>query len=272
MRIIHSVAEMAALPSQSRRGFVPTMGALHEGHLSLIRRARDLSGETIVSIFVNPTQFGPNEDLSRYPRPWEDDVAMCQSAGVDVLFAPQAEDMYPADSQTKVVMGEIAERLEGKSRPGHFDGVATVVLKLFQIVLPQVAVFGKKDRQQCAVISRMVEDLNVPVHLEFAETVREPSGLALSSRNRYFSPTDRMEAARLSQTLFESAERIRSGDDIGAVLTEASRTLSGAGFEPEYVEFASATTFRPLRDFSEPGILLAAAHFRGVRLIDNVDI
>lgn len=248
------------------------MGALHEGHLLLIRRARELSDETVVSIFVNPTQFGPNEDLSVYPRPWEEDVAMCQSEGVDILFAPEAEDMYLPNSQTKVVMGEIGEILEGKWRPGHFDGVATVVLKLLQIVRPEIAVFGKKDRQQCAVISRMVEDLNVPVQLEFAETVREPSGLALSSRNRYFSPTDRAQASRLSETLFESADRIRAGEEIEKVLADATQALSNAEFEPEYVEFASATTFRPQRDLSAPGILLAAARFRGVRLIDNVDI
>src|SRR5437016_6909624 len=200
----------AARPHGARIGFVPTMGFLHEGHLSLIDAARDAGADFIaVSIFVNPKQFGPNEDLASYPRDEARDIALLESKNVDLLFVPSVDVMYPPGAQTSVSVSGVAKPLEGERRPGHFDGVATVVLKLFNIVQPDLAVFGRKDAQQCAVIDQMVRDLDVPVRLIFGETIREHDSLALSSRNSYLSKEERALAPALHRALSAGADAIR---------------------------------------------------------------
>lgn len=207
MQVITKVAELRRALADVRNadkriGFVPTMGYLHDGHLALISASRGHCDVTVVSIFVNPTQFGPNEDLSRYPRDFARDEALCRSAGVSIIFAPSAEEIYPAQFESFVEPGELAKPLCGAFRPGHFRGVATVVCKLFNMVQPDVAYFGQKDFQQCAVIRRMTVDLNLPIEIVTVPTVREPDGLAMSSRNRYLSPEERGRSLAVSRGLF----------------------------------------------------------------------
>ncbi|HEX4589516.1 MAG TPA: pantoate--beta-alanine ligase, partial [Gemmataceae bacterium] len=207
-QVVHTIVEIRATVAAARGrglsiGLVPTMGALHEGHASLIRLARQQCGYVVVSIFVNPTQFGPNEDFSRYPRTWTEDVAVCESEGTDLIFAPERSEIYPAGFCTFVEVGELGEHLCGQSRPGHFRGVATVVTKLLTIVQPERAFFGQKDAQQARIIRQLVRDLNLPVEVVVGPTVREPDGLAISSRNRYLSPTERQRATVLVETLRE---------------------------------------------------------------------
>ena len=246
---------------------VPTMGALHEGHLSLIRLAKEHADHVVVSIFVNPLQFGPGEDFSRYPRTFEADLAACRTAGVDVVFAPSAEEMYPPDRQVSVSAGPMGSIVEGEFRPGHFDGVLTVVLKLFNLVRPGVAVFGQKDAQQLAMIRRMVADLDVPVRIVGAPIVREPDGLALSSRNRYLSPEEREIALALSRALREG-ERHRTP---GEIVAATRRVLDAAPLTVDYVVLADPATFAQVGDdHTGEAVLAVAARVGATRLIDNV--
>jgi len=275
MRLITSVDEMAALSAglEGPAGFVPTMGYLHEGHLSLIREAKSECAHVTVSIFVNPTQFGPNEDLDRYPRDMEGDLEKCGSAGVDTVFAPTAADMYPSGYGTLVEVDDAyTAALCGRSRPGHFRGVATVVTKLFNIVRPQMAYFGMKDFQQTVVIRRFTADLNMPVEIVTCPTVREPDGLAMSSRNAYLSPEERAAALSLHMGLSGARELYQSGEtdpekiESFALMTMESEEL----VTPEYAELVEPDSLRPAIA-AGPGMVLAvAARVGGTRLIDNV--
>jgi len=251
------------------------MGALHTGHAALLRRARSLAGSggtVVASIFVNPTQFGPKEDLSRYPRPFSRDKAVCKAEGTDLLFAPAPNAVYPADFSTWVEESSVSIGLCGGTRPGHFRGVCTVVLKLLQICQPTHAVFGRKDFQQCAVIARMVRDLNVPVRLVFEETVRESDGLALSSRNAYLSPAERAQAVVLYEALQEARTAARGGvRSIPALRRVLEKHIATAPLaRPDYIALVDHKTLQPLRTLA-PGCVAAVAVFFGkTRLIDNL--
>jgi pantoate--beta-alanine ligase len=247
------------------------MGALHEGHLSLLRLARAEAGFVVVSIFVNPLQFGPNEDFTRYPRREREDLAMLSREAVDISYLPAASELYPPDFSTSVEVGGVTEGGEGEARPGHFHGVATVVAKLFLRVAPDVAVFGRKDLQQVAVIRRMIRDLDFPIRLVVGETVREADGLAMSSRNAYLSSEDRLVAAALPRALFAARDAAASGErDAGALAENVRRQLEEAGLRVDYVQLVDADTMRPL-ELALPGAAIAAAVRVGkTRLIDNV--
>ncbi|HET7434759.1 MAG TPA: pantoate--beta-alanine ligase [Thermoanaerobaculia bacterium] len=254
-------------------GFVPTMGFLHDGHLSLVDVARDAGAAFVaVSIFVNPKQFGPNEDLSRYPRDEERDRAQLQTKGVDLLFLPSVDVMYPPGSMTSVHVGGVSEPLEGLRRPGHFDGVATVVTKLFHIVQPDVAVFGRKDAQQCAVIERMVRDLDLPVRLVFGETTREQDGLAMSSRNSYLSTDERAKAPALHRALRAAEEAITHGIHDVAGLEQLMRkhVAETDGVEVDYLVVVDPETFEAPADFHRDLLLAGAVRVGKTRLIDNI--
>jgi pantoate--beta-alanine ligase len=250
-------------------GLVPTMGALHEGHASLVRQAADTCHHVLATIFLNPTQFGPSEDLSRYPRTLEADLLICEQSGAEAVFAPDVSEMHP-DMQTRVVPGAVSFAWEGARRPGHFEGVCTVVLKLFQISQAEDAFFGLKDLQQCAVIRRMAIDLNLPIRLHFCETVRESSGLAMSSRNSYFSPEDRRGASGFSAALFRSAEEISAGKNPQDILNEARSALTNDGFRVDYIALVNPMTMEELTIASKESRIMAAVEWKGVRLIDNV--
>ncbi|HEY3686692.1 MAG TPA: pantoate--beta-alanine ligase [Streptosporangiaceae bacterium] len=253
-------------------GLVPTMGALHEGHLSLMRRAGAEADTVAVSIFVNPLQFGPGEDLDKYPRMLEADLRACDDVGVGLVFAPTPAIMYPHEPTVTVSPGRMGTLLEGAHRPGHFDGMLTVVLKLFNLVRPDIAVFGQKDGQQLALIRRMVADLNVPVRVLAGETVREPDGLALSSRNRYLTPADRDAAVALSRALFAARDTADSGPE--AAMAAAEKELSTApDVRLDYLSLVAPDTFQPIAaDHSGAAILAVAAHVGATRLIDNVTV
>ena len=254
-----------------RTGLVPTMGALHGGHVSLIRAARAECGFVVVSIFVNPTQFGPNEDLARYPRPFESDLATSAAEHVDLVFAPDAATMYPPGFRTFVEIRELQDALCGAARPGHFRGVATVVLKLFNIVQPDVAYFGHKDAQQARIIQQLVRDLDVPVQVRVCPIVREPDGLALSSRNQYLNAEQRNKATVLHRALQEARALVESGETDQTVVQRALATLIELtpGAVLEYAEVVDAESLRPV-DRLEGRILLAVAvRFGTTRLIDN---
>jgi pantoate--beta-alanine ligase len=256
-------------------GFVPTMGFLHEGHLSLVRVARQAGADFIaVSIFVNPKQFGPSEDFARYPRNQARDGEMLDGEAVDLLFMPPVEVMYPPGSTTSVIPGAVARPLEGERRPGHFEGVATVVLKLFQIVQPDIAAFGQKDAQQCAVIARMVRDLDVPVRLIFGETVREHDGLALSSRNSYLSVDERRRAPVLHRALRAAEEALRHGvEDVASVEQLMHRVVAEAGgAEVDYLALVDPETFQRPADFHRDLLLAGAVRVGKTRLIDNIPV
>ncbi|MER7211215.1 pantoate--beta-alanine ligase [Streptosporangium sp. NPDC000239] len=249
---------------------VPTMGALHEGHRSLIRLAREQADHVAVSVFVNPLQFGPNEDFSRYPRTFDADLETCADEGVSIVFAPSADDMYAADRQVSVSSGRMGTIVEGAFRPGHFDGVLTVVLKLFNLVQPDIAVFGRKDAQQLAMIRRMVADLDVPVSVMGAPTVREADGLALSSRNRYLSTHERHTALSLSRALFTGAR----GRTPAEVLAESRAVLDAEpGVELDYLVLVDPATFTEVGDDHRgEAVLAVAARVGATRLIDNVTV
>lgn len=255
-------------------GFVPTMGALHEGHLSLVRLARERAERVVVSIFVNPTQFGPTEDFARYPRRPEKDAEMLEAAGCDVLFLPEVDTIYPPGHTTFVEPGGPAEGLEGACRPGHFRGVATVVCALLNLVRADVAVFGKKDAQQLAVIRRMVRDLHIPVEIVAAETVREEDGLALSSRNAYLSPEERRAAPVLYRALRAAGEAIAAGERRGDEARRLMREILES--EPlariEYAEVVDAGTFQPVDTLTGNLVLPLAVRIGGTRLIDNLQL
>jgi pantoate--beta-alanine ligase len=252
-------------------GFVPTMGALHDGHLSLMRQARSASRFVVVSIFVNPAQFAPGEDFERYPRSPEKDAALCEAAGVDLLYAPDAPDFYPGDFATSIRVAGVTDGGEGAIRPGHFPGVAAAVAKLFLRVQPDMAFFGRKDLQQVAVVRRLIRDLDFPVELVVGETVRDADGLALSSRNAYLSAEDRRLALALPRSLSAAKTRTERGERDPQALERATRKdLEDAGLSVDYADVVDAVTMRrPAR--VEPGTALAAAVRVGkTRLIDNV--
>jgi len=256
-----------------RIALVPTMGALHEGHLALVRLARQSAGRVVVSIFVNPTQFAPNEDFSAYPRTLEDDTR--KLAGLaDLVFTPNVNEMYPPGSATTVSLaGPAAVGLEDRFRPTHFQGVATVVAKLLVQAMPDVAIFGEKDYQQLKVVARMVRDLHLPVRIDGGATAREPDGLALSSRNRYLSADERALAPQLYKVLQDCAAAIRAGTAPAIATAEARQALARAGFTVDYVEARGAETLEPIASRGgEPIRLLAAARIGKTRLIDNVSV
>jgi len=262
----------ALAPSRPRGavGFVPTMGALHEGHLSLVRIAKAEAAAVVVSIFVNPLQFAPTEDLAKYPRTLDADLEQLRREGVDVVFTPSAAELYPPDFSTTVHVAGASEGEEGAARPGHFVGVATVVAKLFHVVGPDVAVFGRKDLQQAAVVRRMIEDLDFPIRLIVAPISREDDGLARSSRNVYLSPEERRRAARFPRVLVSAAARIRAGEPVGATEESARRELEDAGFGVDYVEVVDPATMRRTAEARTGAALVAAVRIGKIRLLDNV--
>lgn len=252
---------------------VPTMGALHEGHLALVRAGQRLCRRTIATIFVNPTQFGPKEDFGSYPRDEAGDIAKLVAIGVDALFAPALEEIYPPGFSTTVTVAGVSEGLDGDFRPGHFAGVATVVTKLLLQAMPDVALFGEKDYQQLQVIKRLARDLDIPVRIVGVETVREPDGLALSSRNWYLSPAERSTAPLLFRVLTRIAERLAAGAEAAALLAEGRATLADAGFAPvQYLEVRDAETLQPLAGADRPARVFVAAYLGKTRLIDNVPV
>lgn len=256
-----------------RVGVVPTMGALHEGHMSLVRIAQANADRVVVTLFVNPTQFNNQDDLAAYPRTEADDAAKLDAFDVDVLYAPDAAEMYPRGFATSVSVSGVSEGLCGAFRPGHFDGVATVVAKLLLQAGADCAVFGEKDFQQLAVIRRVVADLDVPVEIIPGPTVREPDGLALSSRNVRLSKEGRTKAPALAAALFDAAEKLGQGADLQESLEAARQAICAAGFtEIEYLELSDTATLKPLDALDAPARLLVAAWLDGVRLIDNVPV
>lgn len=277
MHLVRTAAEMRGIVhdwhlADGHIAFVPTMGNLHAGHLSLVEHAREKADHVVVSVFVNPTQFGPNEDFDRYPRTENEDAAKLAAAGAELLFLPSVAEMYPsgADQTTFVdVPASLTEQLCGAHRPGHFRGVATVVARLFNLVQPDVAVFGEKDFQQVMVIRRMVRDLAFPVEIIGAPTTREADGLAMSSRNQYLSPEERQIAPRLYETLQSLGRRLRQGESADVVEAEGMEQLAAAGFRPEYVAVRDAGNLEsPVGDKEQ--VILAAAQLGNTRLIDNL--
>jgi pantoate--beta-alanine ligase len=277
MKVASLITEMrtsshAARARGSRLGLVPTMGALHEGHLSLIRAARTKSDVVAASIFVNPTQFGPNEDFKRYPRDLDRDLSLLEREGVDMVFVPTVEEMYPQQSVTWVMVEGLSERLCGKSRPGHFRGVATVVAKLFSIVEPDFAFFGQKDAAQVAIIRRMVQDLNMPVQIEVGAIVREPDGLAMSSRNAYLSPEQRNDALVLFRALTRAQKMFEGGGRNPAPLIAAAKQelATKPAVRLDYFEIVDPDELTPLPTINRPALAAVAAFLGNTRLIDNI--
>jgi len=276
MEIIHSPAAMQRLALDVKRsgktiGFVPTMGFLHEGHLSLMRLARAQSDVLVVSIFVNPAQFGPNEDLEAYPRDFARDESLCEKEGTDILFYPESRSMYADDASIWVVEESLSAGLCGASRPGHFKGVCTVVAKLFNLVQPDVAVFGEKDAQQLRIIERMVRDLNIPVRILRGPIVREPDGLAMSSRNKYLSPEERVHALCLRRSLDLVSEKAAAGERNVDVLRELieNTIASTNGAEIDYIEFVDDESLRPVSTLHAETLVALAVRIGQTRLIDN---
>ena len=280
MHIVNTIAQLRenignARLQGMRIGFVPTMGNLHEGHLTLVKQAKQVSEYVVVSIFVNPLQFGANEDLDKYPRTPEQDAALLQGVGADLLFMPTVAEMYPVslDLQTKVCVPDITTVLEGASRPGHFDGVSTVVTKLFNMVMPDVALFGEKDYQQLAVIRRMAADLCLPIEIIGVPTVRADDGLALSSRNGYLTPEQRRTAPAIFATLSQLRDQIAGGRrDFDTLEQLGIEALANAGFKPDYIRIRDGVTLRDALPDSKSLVILAAASLGNTRLIDNVTL
>ena len=277
MKMISSAAEMTALAKEAKRagkrvGFVATMGALHAGHLSLVGAGRTQSDVLVTSVFVNPTQFGPNEDFSKYPRTLEKDSELLAAAGVDYLFTPSVEEMYPKDASTWVTVEGIGDKLDGQSRPGHFRGVTTVVSKMFNIVLPDLAFFGQKDAAQVAIIRKMVRDLNFDVHIVVCPTVRESDGLAMSSRNLYLSPEQRKQALVLYRSLMRVQLLADRGEKDTARLIAAAKQVIAE--EPaarlDYFEIVHNDTLEPVANVSNGALVAVAAYVGQIRLIDNI--
>lgn len=271
MQVANTVAQarelFAALPRPL--GFVPTMGALHAGHLALVRSARERCAAVAASIFVNPLQFGPSEDLAAYPRDLEHDRQKLQAAGVNALFVPDGDVMYPPDFATTVDAGAIATTFEGAIRPGHFRGVTTVIVKLLNIVCPDVLFLGQKDAQQAIVIRRMVVDLNAPVEIDIVPTVREPDGLALSSRNAYLDAQQRAAAPTLHAALLAARDALRAGRSKNDAIAAGVAVLS-ASAALDYIDVVDGTTFAPIEQLAEHAFVIAAARFGTTRLIDNL--
>jgi len=280
MEVVHTIPELRAAVARARQagrtiGFVPTMGCLHEGHLALVRRARAETGYVVVSIFVNPTQFGPTEDFAKYPRTLEADVAGSAAAGADLVFAPATEDFYAPGASTWVEETRVTQGLCGEFRPGHFRGVTTVVAMLFNAVQPDVAVFGRKDLQQLAALRRMVRDLLFPIRIVAHETVREANGVAMSSRNRYLSPDDFAKATAIPAALAAARALVAAGETDAARVRAAARARLEAepALRPQYCEVVDALDLTPVRQVT-PGrtVLAVACHLGSTRLIDNADL
>ncbi|MDX2065303.1 MAG: pantoate--beta-alanine ligase [Fimbriimonadaceae bacterium] len=267
MTIVHEVAAFPRLTG--RVGFVPTMGALHEGHAALLRECRRHCDVLVLSIFVNPTQFGPNEDFTRYPRTWDEDLRLAEREGVDVVLAPSAEDMYAAEGISMSV-GALANRWEGECRPGHFDGVATIVAKLFNIVRPDVTVFGQKDLQQCQVIDTLIRVFSYPIELVILPTIREADGLALSSRNRYLSAEDRAKAPAIYANLVAIREAIRAGIPLEDALSAARDRLVADGFSVDYLAYVDLPAMNEQSKLVDKGALVVTARRGNTRLLDNL--
>ena len=277
MKAVERISEVrqevrAARAAGRRVGLVPTMGALHEGHASLLRAARADGRLAVVSLFVNPTQFGPNEDFGRYPRPVERDLDLCRREGADLVFAPSAAEMYPPGFATTIRVARLSEKMCGALRPGHFDGVCTVVAKLLAIVQPDAAYFGEKDAQQLAIVRRMAADLDLVVEIRGCPTVREPDGLAMSSRNVYLSPAERQRALALSAALAEAREAVLAGErDAGKLATQVRRRLEAAeGVDVQYVAVVDPDTLDDLARVEDKVLVAVAAKVGATRLIDNV--
>ncbi|MEQ1790107.1 MAG: pantoate--beta-alanine ligase, partial [Rickettsiales bacterium] len=252
-----------------RVALVPTMGALHAGHASLITQALEIADVVVVSIFVNPTQFAPTEDFSKYPRTLEADIAVAEAAGAEIIYTPTVEDMYPEGFSTNISAGKISTLLCGKSRVGHFDAVATIVTKLLLRIMPHIAVFGAKDYQQLCIIDQVVEDLDIPVEIIGMHTVREADGLALSSRNRYLSKEERKIAPLLYQTLTQVAEALKHSN-VSDSLAKGIADLTAQGYKVEYLELCNCETLEPLTELEDDAMLLVAARLGETRLIDNI--
>lgn len=278
MKVIRDVKEMQAFSlEQKAHGkkivLVPTMGYLHEGHLSLIREGKKYGDTLVMSLFVNPTQFGPNEDFARYPRDFDRDTKLASSAGTDIIFYPDVKDMYPPSFKTSVYVSELSEILCGKTRPGHFKGVTTVVAKLFNIVLPHVAIFGEKDFQQLVIIKQMVRDLNIPVEIVGMPTVREHDGLAMSSRNTYLTGDLRRRATAISRGLMNALEAFRNGVVECDKLKEiVHKEIQSAGLKEDYIEIVEEDTLKPAYEVSTRARIMVAAYADKVRLIDNMPL
>jgi pantoate--beta-alanine ligase len=273
MEVVSTIAKLRErLTDERATAFVPTMGNLHEGHLDLVRQAREYGNCVVVSTFVNPLQFGPNEDFDRYPRTLEGDCAKLQGLA-DVVFAPSVSEMYPAQQTVFVEPPPIADELEGATRPGHFRGMATVVFKLLNIVQPQVALFGKKDYQQLHIIRQMVAQLDLPVRIVGGETVRTADGLALSSRNQYLNQSERAEAVFLYQTLQELRQAVLQGErDVGRLQQHATERLSARGWSVDYVEVRNQSDLLQATQGQRDLVILAAAKLGNTRLIDNIEV
>jgi pantoate--beta-alanine ligase len=277
MQVIKTIKKMQATSLNLKRtrasiGFVPTMGALHEGHLSLIRRSRRENDATVVSIFVNPIQFGPSEDLNRYPRPLQQDLRLCAQEKVEYVFCPRPEDMYPEGFKTFVEVRELGAVLCGASRPTHFRGVTTVVAKLFNAVFPDRAYFGQKDCQQAVIIERMARDLNFPVMIEVLPIIRERSGLALSSRNAYLDPAQKKDALVLSKALSSAAVLIRGGTRDAARIKRVIRTMVSAArsVKIDYIAIVDKQTLKPVKKIQDSCLIALAMWIGKTRLIDNI--
>jgi pantoate--beta-alanine ligase len=278
MKIIRSPEKMQKEITVLKRkgksvGLVPTMGALHEGHLSLVSKAVKENDIAVVSIFVNPVQFGPNEDYLRYPRPFNKDSGLCRKAGVDIIFAPEPDKMYDKDYRTYINVEGISDMLCGKFRPGHFRGVATVVAKLFNVCLPDKAYFGMKDYQQLKVIEKMASDLNFPVKIMPCPIVRESSGLAMSSRNSYLDPAQKQQSALIRQALQQTSEMVKynKSKNSGKIIENIEKKLHNiSGSKIDYIAVCSARTLMPLKEINEPAVVLVAVWVGKTRLIDNI--
>lgn len=282
MKVVITTSELQPLLAEKcspkKRVLVATMGSLHEGHLALIHRARQIAGTegvVILSLFVNPTQFDQADDLRHYPRALEQDLALCKKHGVDIVFAPESGDIYHSDHSVTVTESSLSQRLCGASRPGHFDGVCTVVLKLFNLTQPDIAIFGKKDYQQLAIIRRMVRDLNIPISIEGLETVREQSGLALSSRNQRLSQQQRSDAQRIRRALLAAKTAHQQGEKSAQSLLNIVSDIiesSELDVEIDYLELLDQDDLQPVETLSSPAIIATAVFYEQVRLIDNIEL
>ena len=282
MKVVITTSELQPLLAEKcspkKRVLVATMGSLHEGHLALIHRARQIAGTegvVILSLFVNPTQFDQADDLRHYPRALEQDLALCKKHGVDIVFAPESGDIYHSDHSVTVTESSLSQRLCGASRPGHFDGVCTVVLKLFNLTQPDIAIFGKKDYQQLAIIRRMVRDLNIPISIEGVETVREQSGLALSSRNQRLSQQQRSDAQRIRRALLAAQTAHQQGEKSAQSLLNIVSDIiesSELDVEIDYLELLDQDNLQPIETLSSPSIIATAVFYGPVRLIDNIEL
>lgn len=282
MKVVITTSELQPLLAEKcspkKRVLVATMGSLHEGHLALIHRARQIAGTegvVILSLFVNPTQFDQADDLRHYPRALEQDLALCKKHGVDIVFAPESGDIYHSDHSVTVTESSLSQRLCGASRPGHFDGVCTVVLKLFNLTQPDIAIFGKKDYQQLAIIRRMVRDLNIPISIEGLETVREQSGLALSSRNQRLSQQQRSDAQRIRRALQAAQTAHQQGEKSAQSLLNIVSDIiesSELDVEIDYLELLDQDDLQPVETLSSPAIIATAVFYEQVRLIDNIEL